>query len=212
MAASELAHPAAEAIVDLYQRHAHGWTRDRGTALLERAWLDRLVENLAPGATVLDIGCGSGDPIARHLLGRGFAVTGVDSSPALIAIAAERLPAAEWPAANWIACDMRALDFGRRFDALLAWHSFFHLTCDAQRRMFRRFARHAAPGAALIFTSGPEQGEAIGSWRGEPLYHASLDPAEYRRLLDHHRFELVEHRSQDAGCGGAYIWLSRRRA
>lgn len=37
--------------------------------------------------------------------------------------------------------------------------------------MFPVFAAHAAPGAVLMFTSGPTAGEAIGEWEGEPLYH-----------------------------------------
>jgi hypothetical protein len=39
--------------------------------------------------------------------------------------------------------DMRTLALGQQFDALLAWDSFFHLTRDAQRAMFARFAAHA---------------------------------------------------------------------
>jgi len=35
-----------------------------------------------------------------------------------------------------------------------------------------------------MFTSGPEEGEVIGFYCGEPLYHASLDPVEYDKLLN----------------------------
>jgi hypothetical protein len=35
--------------------------------------------------------------------------------------------------------------------------------------MFPVFRIHAAPGAALLFSSGPRHGEAIGSYGGEPL-------------------------------------------
>ncbi|HLL31474.1 MAG TPA: hypothetical protein VK403_10795 [Allosphingosinicella sp.] len=38
--------------------------------------------------------------------------------------------------------------------------------------MFARFAAHAAPAAALMFTGGAENGERIDEWRGEPLYLA----------------------------------------
>jgi hypothetical protein len=48
--------------------------------------------------------------------------------------------------------------------------------------MFAIFKRHAASGAALMFTSGPSAGEMVGSYRGEPLYPAGLDRAEYRAL------------------------------
>jgi hypothetical protein len=105
---------------------------------------------------------------------------------------------------------MRRLALGRRFDGLLAWNSFFHLTREDQRAMFPVFAAHASPGAALMFTSGPSDGEAIGSFEGEPLYHASLAPEEYRALLAGHGFAVVAHVAEDAGCGGLTIWLARK--
>jgi hypothetical protein len=105
--------------------------------------------------------------------------------------------------------DMRQLDLGRRFDGLLAWHSFFHLSPADQRPMFARFASHAAPGAALMFTSGTTEGVAMGSWQGEPLYHGSLDTAEYRERLEGNGFEVLDHVVSDPGCGHATIWLAR---
>src|SRR5215470_19835917 len=92
-------------------------------------------------------------------------------------------------------------------EQVLAWDSFFHLRQDDQRAMFAIFRRHAAPKAALMFTSGPQHGEAIGTYQGEPLYHASLAPDEYRALLDERGFEVVAHVAEDPGCGGRTIWL-----
>jgi hypothetical protein len=93
---------------------------------------------------------------------------------------------------------------------LIAWHSLFHLAADAQRAMFARFAAHAAPGAILMFTSGWDEGVRIGEWQGEPLYHASLGPEEYRRLLDENGFQLLEHKLRDPECGKATVWIARR--
>ncbi|HET9161156.1 MAG TPA: hypothetical protein VFN88_11145, partial [Caulobacteraceae bacterium] len=98
-----------------------------------------------------------------------------------------------------------------RFEGVLAWHSFFHLDRDPQRRMFEVFAAHAAPGAPLMFTSGWSEGEAVGEWHGEPLFHGSLDTAEYEKLLETYGFEVLDHVVQDPGCGHATIWLARRR-
>jgi SAM-dependent methyltransferase len=194
-----------ERIAGLYEDNAQAWDRQRGRDLHERAWLDRFLALLPDEPRILDIGCGMGEPIAAWLLGRGARLTGLDSSPSLIALARERYPDCEW-----IVGDMRALDLGRRFDGLLAWHSFFHLRPEDQESMFPRFAAHAAPGAALMFTSGWGRGEAIGEWQGEPLYHGSLDPAEYRALLDGNGFEVVDHRVSDPECGHATVWLAKR--
>src|SRR6266581_4260079 len=65
------------------------------------------------------------------------------------------------------------IDRGLRFDGVLAWDSFFHLDHAAQRQMFAVFDSHASAGALLMFNTGPEHGEAIGEFGGDPLYHAS---------------------------------------
>lgn len=188
----------------LYQRHARAWTSDRGTHLLEGSWLDQFLSLIRERPSVLDIGCGSAEPIGRYLTDKGCRVTGVDSSPEMIAICRERFAHGDWRVA-----DMRTLRLDQRFDGLLAWDSFFHLRHEDQRQMFSIFRDHAAAGAALMFTSGPSHGVAIGAYKGEPLFHASLAPEEYRRLLEHHGFEVVAHRSEDPSCGHRTIWLSR---
>lgn len=195
----------AERVVGLYERHARAFDEIRSKHLFEKPWLDRLAANLPRGASVLDIGCGSGEPMAAELLSRGLAVTGIDSSGTLISLCRERFPSGDWRVA-----DMRSLALGRTFDALLAWHSFFHLTPDEQRGMFPVFAAHAADGAMLMFTSGPGEGVAIGTFEGEPLYHASLGPDEYRLLLRESGFTVVDHVAEDPDCGGATIWLARK--
>ena len=203
-----MTHPAAERIVGLYQDKAAAWIQDRGVDLFrgdtgadEAAWLDRLVENLPPDATILDVGCGSGWPMGAALLQRGFQLTGLDASPALIAHAIATLPSGAWQVA-----DVRENLPDGRFHGILAWHSLFHLTPEEQTSVLPRLARRVAEGGRLMFTSGPAHGETIGEWRGEPLYHASLDPDAYRALLVEAGL-MVEI---DGATTGQGVWLTRR--
>ncbi|HRN84590.1 MAG TPA: class I SAM-dependent methyltransferase [Hyphomicrobium sp.] len=198
-------HPSAYTVMDLYERHAAAWDRARSRLLAERAWLDRFRAAMAPHGAILDLGCGAGEPLAGHLIRGGHRVMGVDASPSLVALAAARLPDHAW-----IVHDMRRIALDAQFDGILAWDSFFHLTRDDQRAMFAVFRAHAAPGAALLFTSGPSDGEAIGTFQGEPLYHASLGPEVYRGLLAENGFEVVQHVAEDETCGGHTVWLARR--
>ena len=195
----------AERIVGLYERNAEQWDRERGKNLFERGWLDRFLALLPQNPRVLDIGCGSGEPIARYLVERGCRVTGVDSSAAMIGLCATRFPEHVWTVA-----DMRVLDLGEKFDGIIAWDSFFHLTRKDQRAMFPVFGSQAAPGAALMFTSGPGDGEAIGEMWGERVYHASLAPEEYRALLAEQGFDVAGHVADDKTCGGHTVWLAKR--
>jgi len=194
-----------ERIIGLYEENADAWDRMRGRDLFELPWLERFAALLPEHATMLDIGCGMGEPIGRWLIEQGYGLTGVDSSPSLIAKCRERFRGHEW-----IAADMRELDVGRRFDGIIVWHSAFHLQPDDQRAMFPIFAAHSAPGGVLMFTSGDDEGVRIGQWRGEPLYEASLSPAEYEALLERNGFSVVETRPRDPECGDATVWLARK--
>jgi SAM-dependent methyltransferase len=195
----------ADRIIGLYQRRAHDWAIDRaGGSLVEKAWLDRFLALLPARASILDIGCGSGEPIARYLIENGHDLTGADSSSALIDICKT-----SFPSQNWLVADMRKLSLNRRFDGMIAWDSFFHLGHVDQRRMFPIFRMHAASKAALMFTTGPAHGEAVGNFHGEPLYHASLDQAEYSSLLNQNRFRVVSHVVEDPACGRHTIWLAQ---
>ena len=191
-------------VLQTYGRHATTWATLRGTHLPEAPWLDRFCALLPPAADILDIGCGAGQPLAADLLRRGHRPTGLDGSPAMLAIFRRNLP--DTPA---YLADMRHLSLSRRFAGLLAWDSFFHLSPDDQRATLPRFAAHAAPGAPLMFTSGDAEGEAIGNLDGTPLYHASLDPAEYRTRLAAAGFTILAHIAQDPICRRT-VWLARR--
>jgi SAM-dependent methyltransferase len=196
----------SERIISLYQRYAIDWDRERGRCLFEKAWLDRILTLLPLNASILDIGCGSAEPIASYFIEKGCHVTGIDSSSPLISMCKDR-----FPDQDWIVADMRTLSLDRRFDGILAWDSFFHLCPDDQRRMFPIFRRHAESKAALMFTSGPSHGEAIGTYKGEPLYHGSLDGAEYLSLLNQNGFDVVSHVVEDQDCGHHTVWLAQIR-
>ena len=184
--------PGPEEIPATYARQAKAWDRGRARAFFERGWLEMAARGLAPGASVLDLGCGAGEPVAGWLIGQGFALTGVDAAPEMLALSRARFPGAEW-----ICADMRGLDLGRRFELIVAWDSFFHLAPAAQRAMFPVFAAHLAPGGRLLFTSGPAAGEVWGRVGTEAVYHASLAPEAYAALLAQNGMDLRAFIAED---------------
>ena len=90
-----------------------------------RAW----GQSLPQGASVLDLGCGSGVPIAEALVANGFDVHGVDASPTRCAEFRRRFPHAH------IACEAveESAFFDRSFDAAIAWGLLFLLPPPTQR-------------------------------------------------------------------------------
>lgn len=174
---------------------------------MELPYLDRVASMKAAPGRVLDVGCGSGEPIARYFVDKGYEVTGIDFVEAMLDLCRAR-----FPGMRWHAMDMRHLELHERYDIVIAWDSFFHLSPDDQRAMFPRFSRHTANGGVLMFTSGTTEGEAVGGdLFGDRLYHGSLHTAEYASLLDQHGYDVVVHRIEDPDCGGHTVWIARRR-
>jgi trans-aconitate methyltransferase len=189
---------------ELYQLIAKDYDRDRSRSLMEAGYLRDLLSRLDRDARVLDLGCGCGEPIALFFIEHGCQLTGIDAAPAMISLCRER-----FPHATWLVRDMRTLGLDRRFDAILAWDSFFHLCADEQRRMFPIFRQHITPRGLLLFTSGPRAGVEIGDLYGHELFHASLDAEEYQRLLARHGFDVLLHRVEDRDCGRHTVWLAQ---
>ena len=191
---------------DVYRRNAQVWDAQRSRALFEAPWLDRLLATMPGGGSVLDLGCGAGEPIADYLVRKGLRVTGLDSSAETLALARER-----FPAAVWIEADMRDLNLEDRFDGIVGWDSFFHLTPGEQRDLLPRLAAHLRPRGGLLLTVGPTAGEPVGSVAGENVYHASLAPEEYSERLQDCGMDTIGFSPEDPGCAGHSVFLARKR-
>jgi len=198
--------PKAPDTLALYERQADAFDANRDRSLFERVWLDRFAAYLDRGAPIIDLGCGVGEPIAAHFIRLGFDVTGIDGASAMIDKCIARFPGQEW-----IMADMRGLRLDRQFAGIIAWNSFFHLTRPEQEAMFPVFSALARPGAPLLFTTGPTESEAWGQVGDEPVYHASLSPRAYRRLMDETGWSVVDHRKKDPDCAGHTVWLAQKR-
>ncbi|WP_299375864.1 class I SAM-dependent methyltransferase [uncultured Tateyamaria sp.] len=189
----------------VYERQAEAFDAGRSRALFEARWLARFTACLPAGGRVLDLGCGSGDPIARWFIAEGFAVTGVDFAQPMLDLARGR-----WPGGDWRLGDMRNLDLPDRFDGIVAWNSFFHLRPDDQRTCIGHMARHLVPGGSLLLTVGPEAGEVSGTVGGEPVYHASLSPAGYATCLEDHGLRLTGFLAEDPDTDKASVLMARK--
>lgn len=185
-----------------YDIIAEWFSKNRSKDLMEKPYLDRLIEHIPADSRILDLGCGTGEPIYSYLKSLGISVSGVDASHAMLEIARSNFPEGEF-----LLQDMRELNLDEKFDAIIAWHSFFHLSPQEQRDMFPLFKKHLNASGILLFTSGPEEGEAWGMNNGQNLYHSSLSKEEYSSLLQQQGFIVIQHVVEDPNCGGATVWL-----
>ncbi len=191
-------------VYKVYNKIAAWFSQNRPTALKEKKYLDDMLAQLPADAGILDLGCGAGDPILKYLISKNANVTGVDASSKMLEIAK-----ANFPQTEFILQDMRELNLDKKFDAIIAWHSFFHLSIADQPAMFQHFEQHLNPNGILMFTSGTQHGEAWGMNGGENLFHASLNTTEYETILKKHHFQVLKYHANDPDCYGDTVWMAR---
>ncbi len=155
-----------------FDANAEGYERTIARTLLPVA--RRVVEGAAllPGETVLDVGTGTGTA-ASFALGEGRSVVGIDGSPAMVELAARRVPGATFQA-----MDFSRLEFADgTFDTVMASHSL--LFAEDRVAALREWLRVTRPGGRLsISVPGPEE----------------LTPTQlYRDIYDRHGIASAGH-------------------
>ena len=109
------------------------------------------------GSPVLELACGTGR-LALPLAREGFEVWGLDNSPGMLRIFAEKLksePTAPKGRVRLILADMREFAFARSFPLIiLAFRTFQHLLSkDDQLRALRCARRHMSPSGVFVVSA-----------------------------------------------------------
>jgi 2-polyprenyl-3-methyl-5-hydroxy-6-metoxy-1,4-benzoquinol methylase len=165
-------------------------------------WLAVLRERLADGASVLDLGCGCGVPVARSLATAGYTVTGVDFSHVQLQRARHLVPRA-----RFLRADVTRVAFpAATFDAVICLYVLIHLPLDDQPVLLGRIADWLRPGGWLLATTAerPWTGTEDG-WLGgpAPMWWSHAGAATYRDWVRDAGLELVAEELVPDGYGRA---------
>lgn len=135
---------------------------------------------------VLELACGTGRllvPLARA----GAMLTGVDVSPAMLAVAREKvLRASQDARVKLVEADMRSYDLGRQFGlVMVGLNSLMHLeTRQAQREAIETAARHLrAGGRFVIDIFNPDDGLPDSAQEGQVYLHCLKVRTDQSQLL-----------------------------
>ncbi|MFD1146363.1 class I SAM-dependent methyltransferase [Saccharothrix hoggarensis] len=110
-----------------------------------------LLERLPAHAKVLDIGSGTGRPVAEDLTAAGHDVLGIDVSATMVDIAHRQVPRAEFTHADvreWESED-------RSWDAVCAFFPFLQMSRDEVAAVLAKIARWLKPDGVLALITVP---------------------------------------------------------
>jgi len=155
----------------------------------EARLLDMVLERAPPGASVLDLGCGTGRPVAQYVVSRGLRVTGVDQSTAMLRLARQRLPDQTWTLAR-----LEHYEPEPGHAAAIAWDSLFHIPRAEHAAILRRVRAALAPGARLALTAGGSENAAFtDTMFDRTFFYDSHSPDTMLALLQTVGFRIVHH-------------------
>ncbi len=165
---------------------------------IEKPSLDEAISHLQTGEKILDVGCGSGKPVAAYLIEKGFDVYGVDISPKLIQHAERIIPKEKLFVAD--ICDFKTK---LRFNAIVCWFALFHIHATEHLEVLRKFHAFLNPGGIILITFGDtshpidtphkiiDKYTIESEMFGEHFRHSGRPASENAALIEQAGFEII---------------------
>lgn len=179
-----------------------------GSETKYRSLLDELCRRIPAGGTVLDVGCGSGVPVARALTEAGLRVTGIDISQVQVRRARERVPEAEF-----VHADATQASFGAAsFDAVVCLFALIHVPLAEQPPLLRKIAGWLRPGGCFVATTGHDEWTGIQEdWLGSgaPMWWSHADAATNREWIERAGLAVEREEFVPEGDGGHALFWAR---
>jgi trans-aconitate methyltransferase len=165
----------------------------------EKRLIDLCLEATPGGGHVLDLGCGTGRPVAEYLSARQLRVTGVDQSSEMLSHARRRLPEQ-----TWIAARLQDYQPPAGMVAVIVWDSLFHIPRVEHEGILARARSALAAGARMALTVG---GSAdcpafTDTMFDRTFFYDSHSPEAARALLEKLGFEILHGELLNPPTGG----------
>ncbi len=133
-------------IIAFFDNCAPWWDADM---VRNEAVITAILDNarIQPGASVLDVACGTGVLFPDYEKRGVGHLTGIDIAPEMAKLAQTKHPQVE------VICgDVETAQFGRKFDVVMVYNAFPHF--PEPKRLIRALAGHLVPGGRLSIAHG----------------------------------------------------------
>lgn len=133
----------------------------------KKACVEKAISLLKPGAAVLDVGCGTGIPVAKMLSSAGMHVTGTDVAPSMVRYAQQQVPG------RFEVADMVSYTPDNTFDAIFVIYSQLGLSYAQFSTAISQLAKTLLPDGLIVIGQSPADGKVAAddpAWKASKTY------------------------------------------
>ena len=183
---------------DLYQRQYNAY-HDRTFHIDPASFLDLLIKHLKSGASILDVGCGSGRDLC-WLRERGFKVTGFERSESLADLAGKNA------GCEIIQGDFEVYDFSKHnFDAILLCGSLVHVPHSRFESVFGNIFKGVGQGGKVLISLKQGEGSTTDA-DGRTFY--LWQETDLSDIFKKYGFSILEFQKDISKVNATDTWLA----
>lgn len=180
------------------------YRNDREVREEEEELFEDLFDLIPENGSILDLGCGTGEPFDRYLVDEGFEVKGVDLVEKHIYAAREYVPEGDFVQGDFFAIDPSK----ESFDAVISLYAVFHLPRERHKELFEHMHNLLREAGAILATVGGEEMDRYTEkeWSDSEMVWSSFNQEKSLDLIEESGFNVVntyEEKSEDEH----HLWI-----
>ena len=149
------------------------------------------IKKFPKNSRILDLGSGSGVPVARFLATKGYKVIGIDFADGMIKLARKNVPKA-----RFVRMDITKMKFKpKSFDGAVSFYAMIHVPREKHARVYRKLHRVLKPDSHVLFNASGDDKDGCEEYKedylGVPMFWSYYGPKKISKIIIDAGFEIV---------------------
>lgn len=188
-----------------YNKAAKDYLKNRDRFINDK-YLKKLVKLLKPRAKILDLGCGSGKPVAEFLARKGFEVIGLDISEKQIELAGKNVPNARFEVKDMSKLKVEEYDVG----AAVSFYAIFHTHRETHKELFKKINSFLPRNGLILVSMGASDWEGSEDFHGAEMWWSHYGQDRNRKIIEKAGFEVMLDEIDSTGGEKHQVVLARK--
>lgn len=190
-----------------YNKAAENYSAERDS-FQNQKYLEKLIEYLSTGSTILDLGCGSGIPVDKYLTEHNYKVLGIDISEKQIELAKKNLPEQFFEVKDM--SELQETEY--QADAVVSFYAIFHMPKEQHEELFKKINTFLPENGLILVTMGSSEWEGIEEdFHGAKMFWSHYGAEKNKEIVRQAGFEILFDEVDDSGGEKHLVILARKK-